>query len=121
MDNLKTDVIDLEMIGEICIVQIQLRELNSVHAEELATQLLSLLNEGTHKQFILDFYTVHYMESACLGALVTFVKELSRHDGKIVIANVSENVRFLFAVTGLDKIFPIYRDVPTAMTALQKE
>ncbi|MCL2646418.1 MAG: STAS domain-containing protein [Phycisphaerales bacterium] len=118
MENLKSDVMEIENSGGICIVLIQPRELDSARAEELSSHLLALLNEGNGKKFLLDFDSVRYMESACLGALVTFVKELSRRDGKIVIANVSENVRFLFAVTGLDKIFPIYRDVPTAMEAL---
>ena len=115
------DVMTVEHVGDTCIVTIMLRELNSASADDLSSQLLALLNEGPSKKFMLDFDSVRYMESACLGAMVAFVKELGRFDGKIVMVNVSENVRFLFAVTGLDKIFPIHRDVLSAMEALQQE
>ena len=113
------DIVAVEHIGGVCIVTLLVRELNTESSEELSSRLLAILNEGKSFRFVLDFEAVRQMESSCIGALVTFVKWLARFDGKIALANVSENVRFLFAVTRLDKVFPLYRDVPAALEAMR--
>ena len=112
------DIVTVDYVSGVCVVTIAVRELDSDASEELSSKLLYLLNEGKSKLFLLDFDTVRFMESSCFGALVTFLKWLSRFDGKIALANVSENVRFLFAVTKLDKVFPLHRDVPSALSFL---
>jgi anti-sigma B factor antagonist len=112
------DIVTVEYVSGVCVVTIALRELDTDASEDLSSRLLALLNEGKSTKFLLDFDTVRFMESSCFGALVTFLKWLSRFDGKIALANVSENIRFLFAVTKLDKVFPLYRDVPSALRAL---
>jgi len=112
------DIFTVDYVSGVCVVTVAARELNSDASEELSSRLLSLLNDGKSTRFLLDFETVRYMESSCFGALVTFLKWLSRFDGKIALANVSEEVRFLFAVTKLDKVFPLHRDVPSALRSL---
>jgi anti-sigma B factor antagonist len=112
------DVLTVDYVEGICVVTLTVRELDSDSSEELSSRLLALLNEGKSHKYVLDFGAVRYMESSCFGALVTFVKWLSRFDGSIALANVSENVRFMFAVTKLDKVFPLHRDVHAAMRSL---
>jgi anti-sigma B factor antagonist len=112
------DVVTVEYVSGVCVITIGVRELDSESSEELSSRLLALLNEGKSTRFLLDFDSVRFMESSCFGALVTFLKWLSRFDGKIALANVSENIRFLFAVTKLDKAFPLHRDVPSALRFL---
>jgi anti-sigma B factor antagonist len=118
MANPVQDIMTVDYVSGVCVVTITARELDSDTSEELSSKLLALLNEGKSNKYLLDFDSVRFMESSCFGALVTFVKWLSRFDGKIALANVSENVRFLFAVTKLDRVFPLHRDVPSALQAL---
>ena len=118
MPNSAQDIFTVDYVSGVCIVTIAARELDSDTSEDLSSRLLALLNEGKSTRFLLDFDTVRFMESSCFGALVTFLKWLSRFDGKIALANVSENIRFLFAVTKLDKVFPLHRDVPSALRFL---
>ncbi len=115
MADASEDVLAVDYVEGVCIATLLVREMNSEASERLSSSLLALLNDGKSKRFVLDFDAVRYMESSCFGALVTFVKWLSRLDGMIALANVSENVRFMFAVTKLDKVFPLHRDVPTAL------
>ena len=112
------DIITVDHVSGVCVVTVNARELDTASSEELSSQLLALLNEGKSYKFLLDFDAVRFMESSCLGALVTFLKWLSRFEGKIALANVSQDIRFLFAVTKLDKVFPLHRDVPTALQSL---
>jgi len=119
-NSLPIDLMSVEMVADVCVVTILVRELDSRASEELSSRLLALLTDTKAQKYILDFDSVRYMESACFGALVTFLKWLSRFDGRVVLANVSENVRFLFNVTRLDKVFLLCRDVPSALQALEK-
>ena len=112
------DVIAVDYTQGICVATVLVAELNSANSEELSSALLALLNEGKSKRFVVDMEMVRFMESSCFGALVTFLKWLGRFDGKIALANVTENVRFLFAVTKLDKAFPLQKDVPSALAFL---
>jgi anti-sigma B factor antagonist len=121
METIVHEIFTVDYVSGVCVVTIAARELNSDASEDLSSKLLALLNEGKSKRYLLDFETVRFMESSCFGALVTFLKWLSRFDGKIALANVSQDVRFLFAVTKLDKVFPLYRDVPSALRALGAE
>lgn len=112
------DILTVEYVSGICIVTLAATTLDTDASEELSSRLLALLNEGKSTRFLLDFDAVRIMESSGLGALVTFLKRLARFDGKIALANVSENIRYLFAVTKLDQFFPLHRDVPSALLAL---
>lgn len=114
------DVLTAECIGAVCIVTILARELDSAASEELATRLLALHDETRASRYVLDFGQVRYMDSSCFGGLVTFLNWLSRFDGKIALANVSENVRFLFSITKLDKVFTIHTTVDLAIAAVEK-
>ncbi len=120
-ESVQPEVLTVEYVSGICVGTILVRELNSANSEELSSRLLQLLNDGKSNRFLLDMESVRYMESSCFGALVTFLKWLSRFDGRIALANVSENVRFLFSVTKLDKVFPVHRDVPSALRFLGAE
>jgi len=114
------DLISVDYLSGVCIVTLLTHELNSSTSEELSTQLLALLNNAKSYKFVLDFDSVRYMESSCFGTLVTFLKWLSRFDGQVVLANVSENIRFLFHVTALDKVFPIHPTTESALNFLTR-
>lgn len=116
-----TEVMTAEVLGGVCLVTIIARDLTSQASEELSSRLLAQLNESKVYRYVLDFEQVRYMDSSCFGALVTFLKWLSRFDGKIALANVSENVRFLFNVTKLDAVFPIYGSIDAAIKAVESK
>ncbi len=115
-----TDLLTSERLGSVYIVTITSHELTSAIAEGLSTRLLTLLNESQCNRFVLDFSQVQFMESACLGSLVQFLKWLARSDGRIAVSQVQENVRFLFRVTKLDKVFPLCADVPAAIRMVEQ-
>jgi anti-sigma B factor antagonist len=114
------DILTAECLGPVCVVTILARELDTATSEELSTRLLALHDETRACRYVLDFEQVRYMDSSCFGGLVTFLNWLSRFNGKIALANVSENVRFLFSITKLDKVFSIHRSVDQAIAAVEQ-
>ncbi len=80
------------------IVSIEGR-VNTTTAPELKKVLAPLLEETT--ELILDFTDVVFISSAGIGVVVWAHKELSGR-GRLVLRNVSDDLREIFEMTGLD-------------------
>ncbi|MEM1330576.1 MAG: STAS domain-containing protein [Planctomycetota bacterium] len=72
------------------------------------------------RHFVLDLQNVEYMDSACLGALVELLQAMQSRGGRIALVNTGRNVEYLFRLTQLDRLFPICRDVMTAIESVER-
>jgi|GEM_PF-1098507 len=72
------------------------------------------------RHFVLDLQNVEYMDSACLGALVELLTSMQSRGGRIALVNAGRNVEYLFRLTQLDRLFPICREVMTAIEAVER-
>ena len=50
---------------------------------------------------------LNYIDSTGLGIFVGALKKAKQQDKKIILANLKDNIRKLFIITGLDKVFLI--------------
>ena len=75
---------------------------------------------GRPRHFVLDLQNVEYMDSACLGAMVELLQAMQSRGGRIGLVNAGRNVEYLFRLTQLDRLFPICRDVMTAIEAVER-
>lgn len=80
-------------------------------------EVVDLLNNGTHK-LVVDLTGVEYLDSTGLGVLIGGLKRARERDGDLKL--VCDNVRILriFEITGLTKIFDIYRSESEALDKL---
>ena len=80
-------------------------------------EIVDLLNNGTHK-LVVDLTGVEYLDSTGLGVLIGGLKRARERDGDLKL--VCDNVRILriFEITGLTKIFDIYRSESEALDKL---
>lgn len=53
----------------------------------------------------LDFAELDYISSAGLGALVATFHRLSTTGDRLTLANVSDHIRDIFRISGLEKLF----------------
>lgn len=115
----ESEIFSVDRLPTVCIVTFTRSQLRAASAEALGTALLQLLRSPTPYHYVLDFSQVRSMESGTLGALVLFLKELTRHDGTVLLCGMNEYLRYLFALTRLDQVFSIYADVPAAIATFQ--
>ncbi len=52
----------------------------------------------------LDFSNIDFIDSTCLGILVTLSKEIAE-DNSVTVSNLKDHVKKVFTITGLDKLF----------------
>jgi len=74
---------------------------------ELQNSLEPVIDKNKEKQLVLNFANVNFMTSAMLGLLVRIHKRVGERGGKLELRNLDKNLRKLFEITQLTKIFNI--------------
>lgn len=83
--------------------------LNGPNTVSLRKQVQECLEQGI-KLVLIDLQDVTFMDSAGLGSLVTILKSVRSAQGKLYLCSVNAQIRMLFELTGMDKVFQIYSD-----------
>ncbi|MEN6358055.1 MAG: STAS domain-containing protein [Armatimonadota bacterium] len=81
--------------------------------------MLELIDDGGI-DLIINMCKVEYIDSSGLGALVGGLKRVSERDGKIMIVSDGPQIKKVFEITGLEKVFPIFDAEHAAVTALDQ-
>ena len=81
--------------------------LDGSESQDFRQEISEIADSGA-KIILVDFQNVTFMDSSGLGALVLAFKTLRDADIKLVICSINEQVRILFELTGMDKVFEIF-------------
>lgn len=81
--------------------------LDAATSQKLQSQIIELVNNGT-KIVLVDFQNVTFVDSSGLGYLVLAFKHLREVDSQLLMCSVNEQIRILFELTGMDKVFTVF-------------
>ncbi|MEM9924987.1 MAG: STAS domain-containing protein [Cyanobacteria bacterium P01_D01_bin.50] len=81
--------------------------LDATKSQEFREEVINLL-QGKPKIVLVDLKDITFMDSSGLGALVLAFKTLRAADTKLVLCSINEQVKILFELTGMDKVFEIF-------------
>ena len=73
-----------------------------------------LIDQG-HFNMVINLEGVRYIDSTGLGVLIGALKKVREKSGKIVLICTNPQIRKIFNITGLIKIFDIYKDEEEAL------
>jgi anti-sigma B factor antagonist len=92
-------------------------EVDVYTSPRLKQEMTDLISTGTRK-LVIDLTEVQYLDSTGLGVLIGGLKRAREHDGDLRL--ICDNLRILriFEITGLTKIFDIYRNESEALAGL---
>ncbi|MDJ0697826.1 MAG: STAS domain-containing protein [Mastigocoleus sp. MO_167.B18] len=96
------------MIDRVKVIQPK-GNLDASKSPEFRDEISSLL-ESDAKIFLVDFKDVSFMDSSGLGALVLAFKTVRAYEKKLVVCSINEQVRILFELTGMDKVFEVFNN-----------
>lgn len=68
---------------------------------------------------VLEFGGVHFINSSNIAKLLKLRKQMAGKGSRLLLCNISTQVWGAFLITGLDKIFELSDNVPTALATLQ--
>lgn len=81
-------------------------EVDIYTSQKLKEKLYSII-DNNKKDLKIDCTELNYIDSTGLGIFVGALKKVKQYDKKICISNLKDNIRKLFVITGLDKLFVI--------------
>jgi len=83
-------------------------------APQLKGEVLRLIGGGSNR-LIVDLTRTSFVDSATLGVLLGGLKRLRPKGGEIVLVIADPNIRKIFEITLLDRVFPIVDTLPEAL------
>ncbi len=89
--------------------------MDAITATEFTTQLESWIADD-QKSFTIDCSQLDYISSAGLRALLIIAKKVRTLDGKLQLASLQDSVQTVFAISGFDKIIPLFANLDDATT-----
>lgn len=107
--------IKMELTEGIAVLFIREDRLDANNSEELKTELRRLFESGT-KDLVIDLKEVLFIDSSGLGVMVSGYKNASILHGSLKLSNLQSQVKSMFELTRLHRVFDIF---PTVDDALQ--
>lgn len=82
--------------------------LDGLNVADFGNQVLEFLKDKSGVHLLLNFENVRYMSSAALTELLRINKALHDSKGSVRLCNLSCDIRKVFQITNLDKLFAIH-------------
>jgi anti-sigma B factor antagonist len=93
-------------IDNLVLLTIVEKDANLTRSDRFKEIVFKEIESGT-RNLIISFENVEYLDSSFLGALVAILKNLVPKNGKLVLIELNSDIRNLFELTRLDKIFDL--------------
>jgi anti-sigma B factor antagonist len=84
--------------------------LDTAAIEQLGRNLYQLTDVQNRQKLILDFSNVKFLSSQALGVLLTLHKKVRDIKGEVVMCGLKPELKKIFAITNLDKVFKFFPD-----------
>ena len=111
----RLEVTDSEDVAVVRFVD--RRILDAANIEELGDELFGLVETDDRKQLLLNFTGVEFLSSAALNKLIILDKKVKSNGGKLVLCELRQEIKEVFAITRLDQLFTIKDSESEGLTA----
>ena len=100
--------------GAFMVVSLSGR-LDSLQAEGAKQRFLDIGNHET--RILVDCAGLEYISSAGLGVFLLLLKTMMKKGGEFWICGLNERIREVFEISGLHKVFTLYKSQEEALAA----
>ena len=101
-------------VGSVTILDLTGRMTRNDGDGETRAAVSALLKQG-HTLFLLSLADVAYMDSTCIGELVSVFITVRNHKGTLKLVNLTERLQELFEVAQLAQVFELFDDEADAL------
>jgi anti-sigma B factor antagonist len=89
--------------------------------EQIHQEMVKILGETELRNVLLDFREVKFLSSAALGMLILVNKMCKEYKINLKLCNIESDIAQVFKITGMNRVFSIYKTAEDAIAAFQKE
>ena len=108
--------LQIEERGRAVLLVVQEERLDAHNSGELKAQMVRLFEEGKNN-LIIDLQGVKFVDSSGLGAMVSGFKNASSRNGSLKLSGLQLQVKSMFELTRLHRVFEIFPDVDEALAS----
>ncbi|HQE82361.1 MAG TPA: STAS domain-containing protein [Candidatus Hydrogenedentes bacterium] len=94
--------------------------LDAVNVTQFGNEILNFLKKLSGVNLMLDFENVEYLSSAVLTELLRVNQTIQNMRGNLRLCGLRSDVRKVFEITNLDKVFTIYGDYKQALKRFER-
>jgi len=107
--------------GEIRVIAFdETRLVDEAALDQCFREIVAVLGKTEESHAVLHFGRVTFMSSSALGMLLRVSKKCKEFKIDLKLCNIAPDIREVFKITGLEKVFDIHEDVDQAIRAVQK-
>ncbi len=111
--------LEVKQVGMVTVVAFtQAEVLHEEAIDAIGKQLARLVEHGGHRDLVLNFGSVVRLASDMLGELIVLHKKAYAVGGRIALCQFSPELREVFDVLNLDKVFKIYGTEQEALQSI---
>ncbi len=111
--------IQLETKGNVAVVTVCSEAIDASNAKEFKEGMIPLLEK--HSQVVFDMSHLRFVDSTGLGALLSCLRELHKSNGDLRLFGMTKQVRVLFEVVNMHKVFEIFNTVEEAVASFENQ
>jgi len=101
---------------DITILTPVTRRLDASVARQFREAVTAQIDQG-HTRLLLDFSRVDFIDSSCLGTLISLLKAINGK-GEMALCALNANIQSMFKLTRMDRVFTLYGNQHDALTAM---
>lgn len=111
--------LQIEDKGAAVLMEVKEERLDAHNSGDLKIQMLKLFEDGKNN-LVVDLQAVRFVDSSGLGALVSGFKNASSRNGSLKLAGLQLQVKSMFELTRLHRVFEIFDDSGEALESFQQ-
>ncbi len=93
--------------------------LDGTKASQFRQDIGALVEKGA-KTILIDCQDITFMDSSGLGALVLALKTVRAAGSKLFVCSINEQIRILFELTSMDRVFEIFESEEKFLESFDK-
>jgi len=108
-----------EIIDDIIVEIVNLDRATLLEAEKLKRQVNDKIDNG-YRKVVIDLTAVEFLDSTFLGIIVNTLKKVAKLGGDLKLVGFKPNVRSMFELTRLFRVFESYSELQDAIKSFNK-
>ena len=111
--------VNKKQIGKVLVLEIE-GVMDAEHSSQIKKSFSQVQEEG-EKNIVLDLNKVSFIDSTGLGILISLMRHLNEQEGRLQLSGLQDEVKSIFEITRLFRVFEISQSVEQAIQEIQKK
>jgi anti-sigma B factor antagonist len=111
--------IPVQNVDSVAVATVPVDELDASNAADFKRDIAPILQTNT--RVVIDLSQLRFVDSSGLGAMLSCLRQLSAKSGDLKLCGMSKQVRALFELVRMHRIFDIYGTRAEAVDAFHPQ